>query len=70
MSGPAGTGKTESLRDFHKYLGERSFVIIQCETIQTEVIKGILDPKNLENGVKLVFDEFNKCSGDTQNYFY
>merc|ERR1712117_993955 len=56
--GPAGTGKTETVKDFGRKLGRHVCVINSSDQLTAESIGKILDGLNDSNFV--IFDEFNR----------
>merc|ERR1712226_575793 len=56
--GPAGTGKTETVKDFGKKLGRHVVVINSSDQLTAEIVSKILDGLNDSNFI--IFDEFNR----------
>lgn len=59
LRGPAGTGKTESAKDFANLCGVQSVVINCSGEMDVKEMATYLD-QAFECGVQLIFDEFNR----------
>lgn len=61
LKGPAGTGKTETFKDFCKYVGRECVVVNTSDQFTLESFSQCLSEEFLSKGVCVTFDEFNRC---------
>jgi len=64
-TGPAGTGKTETQKDFAEWVLGYTGVVINCsDAIDQSTTKGLLQAIKALPDVYFIFDEFNRCEAD------
>lgn len=63
FSGPAGTGKTETGKDFAMMCGQNTVVTNMGENVDSVAISGIIKGTAASNSFTMM-DEFNRCSLD------
>jgi replication-associated recombination protein RarA len=61
--GPAGTGKTETAKDFYRHCGRHTVVINCSDQITSDTVQKILTAASSSS---VVFDEYNRLTAENQ----
>lgn len=64
--GPAGTGKTETMKDLAKLSGYDPIVVNACEQFELNSFKKIIEAETSKNSM-LIIDEFNRIPLEAMN---
>lgn len=60
--GPAGTGKTETFKDFLVYAGKPFVVMSTNDQISIETFEGMTDQSIFDAGISVIFDEWSRAN--------
>lgn len=61
IHGPAGTGKTETFKDFSRLTGRRNYVFSCSDMMTSDSIISKCTKELMSRGFTVCFDEYNRC---------